>query len=108
MIFCPKPIGGVEVGCNVFMLQIWRNHGGAGPWMHGMHFAFGIGHTLGPMLASPFLRHKDQGDTEYFGVTTLFPVVGSIAFLSGLSFLIRGYDTTTLAKEHPEVSLQID
>ena len=74
--------------------------------MHGMHFAFGIGHTLGPMLASPFLRHTDQGVTEYFGVTTLFPVVGSIAFLSGLSFLIRGYDTTTLAKEHPEVSLQ--
>ena len=74
--------------------------------MHGMHFAFGLGSTLGPMVASPFLRHKDQEDTEYFGITTLFPIVGSIACLCGLSFLMKGfYDTITLAKEPQEVSL---
>ena len=94
-------------GCNVFILQIWRNHGGAGPWMHGMHFAYALGATLGPILASPFLRRNDQGDTEYFGITTLFPIVGSTACFCGLSFLMKGtYDTITLAKERPEVSLQ--
>ena len=107
MINCQKSIGGLGTGCNVFMLQIWRNYGGAGPWMHGMHFAFGLGSTLAPMVASPFLRHKDQEDTEYFGITTLFPIIGSIACLCGLSFFMKGlYDKITLANELEEVSIQ--
>ena len=84
------------------MLQIWRDHGGAGPWMHSMHFAFGLGSTLGPMVASPFLRHG-QLDTEHFGITTLYPIVGSIACLCGLSFLFKGiYDAVAFPKESKE------
>ena len=26
--------GGIGTGCNVYCLAIWREHGGAGPWMH--------------------------------------------------------------------------
>ena len=93
-----KSVGGLGTGCNVFMLQIWRDHGGAGPWMHSMHFAFGIGSTLGPMVATPFLR-QGQLDTEHFGITTLYPIVGSIACLCGLSFLFIGiYDAIAFAK----------
>ena len=86
------------------MIQIWRKHGGAGPWMHGMHFAFGLGATLGPIVASPFLR-QGQGDHESFGITTLYPIFGSIACLCGLSFLIKGiYDAIVIAKEPETVS----
>ena len=107
IVYHLKSVGGLGTGCNVFMLQIWRNYGGAGPWMHGMHFAFGLGSTLAPMVASPFLRHKDQEDTEYFGITTLFPIIGSIACLCGLSFFMKGlYDKITLANELEEVSIQ--
>ena len=99
IVYHLKSVGGLGSGCNVFMIQIWRKHGGAGPWMHGMHFAFGLGATLGPMVASPFLRHG-QGDDEPFGITTLYPIVGSIACLCALSFLIKGiYDAIALAKE---------
>ena len=98
-----KFVGGLGSGCNVFMLRIWRKHGGAGPWMHGMHFAFGLGATLGPIVASPFLR-QGQGDDEPFGITTLYPIVGSIACLCGLSFLFKGiYDAMSLATEPEEV-----
>ena len=56
-----------------------------------MHFAWGLGNTLGPLVASPFLR-KDQGsqiDKDHFGITVLYPIVGSIASVCGLSFLVK-------------------
>ena len=82
--------GGLGNGLNFYMLHVWRSHGGAGSWMHGLHFSFGLGNTLGLVLASPFLhdKHNNGGLTEYYGISILYPMVGSVTAAFGFNFLV--------------------
>ena len=81
--------GGLGNGLHLKIIHIWRDHGGADPWMHGLHFAVGLGNTLAPILASYFLHdpHDNEGSKEYFGITILFPIVGSLSSVCAFTFL---------------------
>ncbi|KAI1286446.1 Major facilitator superfamily domain-containing protein 4A [Halotydeus destructor] len=45
--------GMIESTCNVFLLYMWGKE--SQPWMQALHFAFGCGGLVAPLLASPFL-----------------------------------------------------
>ena len=60
-VICGLGGGTLETGLNVYCLDVWRGHSGGGPWMHGIHFAFSLGATMGPIIAAPFLS---EGGTE--------------------------------------------
>ncbi|XP_041365272.1 sodium-dependent glucose transporter 1-like [Gigantopelta aegis] len=51
-------MGILDTGGNVFCIQIWKHK--SAPYMQGLHFAFGIGAFIAPLLARPFLNHIEQ------------------------------------------------
>ena len=55
--------GALNTGENVLILDIWKGRE-SGPYMHALHFTFGIGTFLAPVLARPFLFNADPVDSH--------------------------------------------
>merc|ERR1712142_66079 len=93
--------GSFHTAANVLLLRIWTGHNSS-PYMYAMHFFFGIGAFLAPILAKPFLIevsigevvdetgketfHGDssisQGVTKFWTIQTLYPLIGICLFIS--------------------------
>ena len=56
-------IGGVDVACNSWILEIWQ--GDANPYMQGLQFCFALGLAIGPLIEEPFLSQHPHNDTSY-------------------------------------------
>ncbi|XP_052801006.1 uncharacterized protein LOC128231830 [Mya arenaria] len=56
-------MGTLDTGGNVFCIQLWGRQNG--PYMQTLHFAFGIGAFIAPLLARPFLSPDPVGLTNY-------------------------------------------
>ncbi len=77
--------GALDASGNSACLEIWRGHEGA-PYMHSIHFSFGVGAFLAPIVAAPFL--KDTGRDSKIG--GFYPIVGGSTILVSLGFLYYG------------------
>merc|ERR1719483_1347931 len=53
--------GSLDTGGNVLLLDIWKGRD-SGPYMHALHFTFGIGAFLAPVISRPFL--VNEADVE--------------------------------------------
>ncbi|ELU06808.1 hypothetical protein CAPTEDRAFT_82130, partial [Capitella teleta] len=51
-------MGFLDTGGNVLCLYIWGR--GSGPYMQAMHFVFGLGAFVAPLLAEPFLSRTNS------------------------------------------------
>eukprot|EP00042_Codosiga_hollandica_P020262 m.65148 g.65148 ORF g.65148 m.65148 type:complete len:501 (+) comp49769_c0_seq6:79-1581(+) len=49
--------GVIDNGGNTLLLKFW--HQEIGPWMQILHFSFGFGALIAPLVAEPFLLHSD-------------------------------------------------
>ncbi|XP_043237037.1 nascent polypeptide-associated complex subunit alpha, muscle-specific form-like [Amphibalanus amphitrite] len=49
------PLGFVDTGGNVLLLDLWGKS--SGPYMQAIHFSFGLGAFAAPLLAVPFIAH---------------------------------------------------
>ncbi|XP_071453327.1 uncharacterized protein [Hetaerina americana] len=47
-------MGFLDTGCNVLCLDLWGRN--SGPFMQALHFSFGLGVFIAPMLSTPFLE----------------------------------------------------
>ncbi|XP_054720645.1 LOW QUALITY PROTEIN: sodium-dependent glucose transporter 1-like, partial [Uloborus diversus] len=54
-------IGSLAV-CNVFLLNLWGKE--SAPYYQALHFAFGLGGLLSPLIAAPFLRNYNELKSE--------------------------------------------
>jgi hypothetical protein len=45
----------IYLGGNVLCLDAWRGFD-SGPFLHSIHFTFGIGAFIAPVIAEPFLK----------------------------------------------------
>ena len=95
--------GSLDTAGNVTLLKIWAGRD-SGPYMHALHFSFGIGAFLAPVISRPFLGNTGDSEvargnsteaapagTEEMGVWTvkaLYPMVGSFAVLISLAFVV--------------------
>ena len=101
--------GNVDTAGNVIILKIWEGRD-SGPYMHAVHFCFGLGAFLAPLIARPFLVNQEESgalshgqlqlpapgvnlsvrmteDTEYqsvWTIKTLYPLVSSYGVLTSL------------------------
>merc|ERR1712130_146842 len=50
--------GSMDTGGNVLLLRIWEGRD-SGPYMHAIHFTFGIGAFLAPLISRPFLVNTE-------------------------------------------------
>ena len=57
-------------GGNVLCLNIWGMN--SGPYMQALHFSFGVGAFVAPLIAEPFLA---QGDFNATNVTEKYELV---------------------------------
>ncbi|CAG5116215.1 unnamed protein product [Candidula unifasciata] len=58
-------IGVLDTGGNVFCIKIWGKR--SAPFMQVLHFAFGIGAFLAPLIARPFLFDTDTSHNSTLG-----------------------------------------
>ena len=90
---CGLGAGTILTGINVYCLDVWRGHNGGGPWMHSIHFAYSLGATFGPILATPFLSEKSSivrpmNISKESRIDELYPISGAIVLASSLGFLV--------------------
>ena len=86
--------GSFQTAANVLLLRIWNGHNSS-PYMYAMHFCFGLGAFLAPVLAKPFLMENiagemfDEygneifhGESDIWTIKTLYPLIGISMLLS--------------------------
>ena len=104
--------GSLDTGGNVLLLNIWSGRD-SGPYMHALHFTFGIGAFLAPVVARPFLFNEEEAANStgshltsplapslnateeeleedagsVWTVKTLYPLVGAYAGILSLGFV---------------------
>lgn len=61
--------GTIEVGANALVL--WAHGEGAAPWMNGLHFAFGVGAMISPVLIGYTLVTHQSLTPAFIGITIL-------------------------------------
>ncbi|XP_046405156.1 uncharacterized protein LOC124170478 [Ischnura elegans] len=54
MVILGIVMGFLDTGCNVLCLDLWGRN--SGPFMQALHFSFGLGVFIAPMLSAPFLE----------------------------------------------------
>ncbi len=76
-------------------LSIWRGSN-SGPYMHFIHFTFGLGSFLAPLTVAPFLSKGDSDKTSNVSSTsvgsemtigTYYPLLGSASLVIALGYL---------------------
>ena len=50
--------GGIDTGGNVRCLGLWGQF--CAPFLQGLHFSFGFGSLIAPIIAAPFLSHEEN------------------------------------------------
>ena len=95
--------GSLDTGGNVLLLRIWEGRD-SGPYMHAIHFTFGIGAFLAPLIARPFLVNAEEAqhlngsigttiledlevEESVWTVKTLYPMVSAYPLLLSLVFI---------------------
>ncbi|CAL1292069.1 unnamed protein product [Larinioides sclopetarius] len=59
-------MGSLDTGLNVWCLYFWNDE--SSPFFQALHFFFGIGASLAPLVAGPFLNHENVNVTTDFTV----------------------------------------
>ncbi|KAJ9574913.1 hypothetical protein L9F63_007932 [Diploptera punctata] len=73
MVFLGMTMGFLDTGGNVLCLDLWGRN--SGPFMQALHFSFGLGAFVAPLLAAPFLETNsiDVLPTTIASTTLSFP-----------------------------------
>jgi len=108
--------GSLDTGGNVLLLRIWEGRD-SGPYMHAIHFTFGIGAFLAPLISRPFLVNLEdaqhlngsleagnltQGEEvegSLWTVKTLYPMVSAYPLLLSIVFIAFHVKDSKTAKK---------
>ena len=100
--------GSLDTGGNVLCLDIWQGCDDSGPYMHSIHFSFGFGAFVAPLIAQKFLRNNVPSEISphqtnqtimmatqtmtnlELGIETLYPILGAFAVFVSLGYLTLG------------------
>ena len=97
--------GCLDTGGNAVVLQTWAGRD-SGPYMHALHFTWGLGAFLAPLTAKPFLVHQAETGTgnesnyafteningtdatnPFLTIKTLYPSLSSYGILTTIGCL---------------------
>ena len=108
--------GSLDTGGNVLLLRIWEGRD-SGPYMHAIHFTFGIGAFLAPLISRPFLVNAEEGqhlngsvgaanltqneevEGSVWTVKTLYPMVSAYPLLLSMVFVAFHVKDSKTAKK---------
>ena len=112
MLFLRQGFGSgcLDTGGNAVVLQTWAGRD-SGPYMHALHFTFGLGAFLGPLVARPFLITEEEevedtkantslphplaagdpgdpaGGSSVWTIRALYPLIGAYSLAASLALL---------------------
>ena len=104
-------IGSLDTGGNVLCLDTWQGEHDSGPYMHSIHFSFGLGAFLAPLIAENFLQkentienynaqptdsridetseqNQSTVETSEAGIQVLYPIIGAYAIIVSIGYLV--------------------
>ena len=97
--------GSLDNAVNVIVLKIWEGRN-SGPYMHALHFTWGLGAALAPLAAKPFLLSQGESsggenetqpgdgnitpdlDNPFLTIKTLYPSLSSYGLLTTIGCLV--------------------
>ena len=95
--------GSLDNAVNVLVLSIWEGRN-SGPYMHALHFTWGLGAFLAPLTAKPFLVNQEDSrnetnlaegnmngtsvDNPFLTIKTLYPSLSSYGLFTTIGCLI--------------------
>eukprot|EP00117_Sycon_ciliatum_P033743 scpid33312/ scgid0850/ Sodium-dependent glucose transporter 1 len=88
-------MGFLDTGGNVLLLQIWGKDNG--PYMQALHFCFGLGAMVSPLIAKPFIS---PARTHNCSLITASPAVSSVSTVPISNALL----TTVLGGSSPSTA----
>ena len=53
----------LNIGASILVLKIWKGRN-SGPYIHAMHFTFGFGAFIAPILSRPFLHNAKNVESD--------------------------------------------
>ena len=77
------PLGMFEAAANMFLLHLWGKS--VTPFMQGLHFAYGIGAIVAPLIAERFLAREDDEGVNLF---VPYTIVAGYILLNALAFAV--------------------
>jgi len=97
--------GGIHSSSNVLLLEIWKDHNSS-PYMYAMHFFYGAGALVAPVLSRPFLRSEDTLNVsgEFWTIKTLYPIVAVSMLCTVPGYIV--YFISELRKEKTEKEIK--
>jgi len=97
--------GGIHSSSNVLLLEIWKDHNSS-PYMYAMHFFFGAGALLAPVLSKPFLRSEDTLNVsgEVWTIKTLYPILAVSMLCTVPGYIV--YFISEIRKEKKEKEIK--
>ncbi|XP_015926261.1 sodium-dependent glucose transporter 1A isoform X2 [Parasteatoda tepidariorum] len=104
MAFSGCAMGALDTGLNVWCLDLWNDE--SSPFFQALHFFFGLGAFVAPIIAAPFLSHNDHNDLnstlssfnqssspldfsdyEKANVIYIYSIIGAISLFVSLMFM---------------------
>ena len=98
--------GSLDTGGNVLCLDLWQGFDDSGPYMHSIHFSFGLGAFLAPIIAERFIRadsmHMNSNNSREIikandaitpnpitgpGLEMLYPIIGIFSIIVSIGYL---------------------
>ena len=122
----------LQAGGNVLCLDIWQGLDDSAPYMHSIHFSYGLGAFVAPLVAESFLKLKSSNETNEqgtrnnqttqttftnettfvqsgMGIDVLYPIIGTFAIIVSLGYLVLAIkDDKTSCKSNPYKKLTND
>ncbi|XP_054721315.1 sodium-dependent glucose transporter 1A-like [Uloborus diversus] len=129
MVLIGLSLGALDTGCNVYFLNMWGDERRS--LYLALHFMFGVGGLIGPLIAAPFLgnyssiaddpaHHTNRSEVEvsspsYFyssstdltldeivtNVNSIYSIIGGISLLASIIFI-----TVTLLSRSQTINFQ--
>ena len=105
--------GSLDTGGNVLCLDIWQGCDDSGPYMHSIHFSFGFGAFVAPLIAQKFLGNNIPREisgnpsnetmmmaaqtinSSGHGIEALYPILGAVAVFVSIGYLVIGIKDLT-------------
>ncbi|XP_035210590.1 sodium-dependent glucose transporter 1B-like isoform X2 [Stegodyphus dumicola] len=114
-------MGALDTGGNVWCLNLWKNNNG--PYMQALHFLFGVGAFISPLIIAPFLSQQQnvstlnttdsnglkENSTDHNlipSITYAYGILGIISFIVTMMFIFLLFVSSSeeLQEDHKNIN----
>lgn len=93
--------GGSDTGINAWMMEMWSEK--SGPYMQALHFAFGAGSILAPLISQPFLSDEETNtEINKWSLITPYLICAAVCVVGAIFVLFLFFNKRYKPEEQTE------